>query len=58
MRTRNDMSNSDLKELELELMIAQKYGLSKREIENLERLIAIEKSKMPEKKGFLERLRK
>lgn len=49
---------NELKELELELMIAHKYGLSKREIENLERLIAIKKSKMPEKKGFLERLRK
>ena len=58
MNMRGKKMTSDLKQLEHELMIAQKYGLSKREIENLERLIAIEKSKMPEKKGFLERLRK
>lgn len=52
------MSNSNLKELEQELMIAQKYGLSKEEIQKLKTLIEIEKAKAPAKKSLLERLRK
>lgn len=52
------MSNSNLKELEQELMIAQKYGLSKEEIQKLKTLIEIEKAKLPAKKSLLERLRK
>lgn len=49
---------NELKELELELMIAHKYGLSKQEIENIENRIKQLKLQAPEKKGFLERLRK
>jgi predicted transcriptional regulator len=58
MRTRESMKNSDLKELEQELMIAYKYGLSKDEIQKLKTLIEIEKAKAPEKKSLLERLKR
>lgn len=50
------MSNSDLKELELELMIAHKYGLSKQEIQNIEN--RIKEIKAPAKKSLLERFKK
>lgn len=46
-----------LKELENELRIAKKIKLSKREIENLERLIENEKQKMEKKEmGVLKRI--
>lgn len=52
------MKNSDLKELEQELMMAYKYGLSKEEIQKLQTLIEIEKAKAPAKKSLLERLKR
>jgi len=54
------MINSNIKELEQELMIAMKFGLSKEEIQKLKTLIEIEKSKTkaPVKKSLLERFKR